>query len=317
MKRLYKRVIRKLLNPVVADLTAEIRGESDAIRDLEVRHTQAIHDHLHQFEARLRHRAHAVWRGGLQGNAVGIDGAEIPALTEKYRGELDFWVKLVKHPGAFDNFPWDFYEKYTEWQTGRMNDLADWLGLDRAGEMDRWCAERIAIEVGSGPYPSIAVREWARGYAVDPLAEGYLSEDLPPPSARRLAFIASSGEHVALPASTADIVVIENVLDHCESPKDVLDEIRRLLKPGGLLWLLVDLMDYSDAMHPSPMNEERIRTLLADCGFEVIKDRASTDHKSHGEAYGEYRGLLRKPMVGGSGAQAPEVRVPERARVRT
>jgi hypothetical protein len=76
-------------------------------------------------------------------------------------------------------------------------------------------------------------------------------------------------------------------------PGAVLGEIRRLLRDGGLLWLLVDLSNYSDHMHPHPFNEERVRGLLNQAGFEPVKDRVS-DHKSHPKAYGEYRGLLRK-----------------------
>jgi hypothetical protein len=59
------------------------------------------------------------------------------------------------------------------------------------------------------------------------------------------------------------------------------------------MWLLVDLMEYKDHMHPNPFSEASLKELLRREGFEPVKDRVS-DHKSHPNAYGEYRGLLKK-----------------------
>ena len=43
-----------------------------------------------------------------------------------------------------------------------------------------------------------------------------------------------SGEHVPLESATADCVVCVDVLEHVESVERVLDEVRRVLKPGGI-----------------------------------------------------------------------------------
>jgi ubiquinone/menaquinone biosynthesis C-methylase UbiE len=108
-----------------------------------------------------------------------------------------------------------------------------------------------------------------------------------------IVYIEASGERTPLPSSSADLVIIENALDHVSDPAAVLTEIRRLLRPGGLLWLLVDLSEYSDRMHPHPFSESRARELLLRAGFQPLHQRTS-DHKSHPQAYGEYRGLWRK-----------------------
>jgi hypothetical protein len=52
-------------------------------------------------------------------------------------------------------------------------------------------------------------------------------------------------------------------------------------------------MEYKDHMHPNPFSEASLKELLRREGFEPVKDRVS-DHKSHPNAYGEYRGLLKK-----------------------
>ena len=235
------------------------------------------------------------WRGGLHGHAVDAHGRHLPHLTAKYRDELAFWQHLVKHD-AKRALGGTFEEVYGRWQRERLDELASFLGLRGAGELASWCAARSVVEIGAGPYPSIAAAHWKRAVAIDPLADGYTSEDLLPKDCfcDEVTYLASPGESVPLPSGFADIVVIENCLDHVDEPRAVVKEIWRLLKPGGMMWLLVDLMNYSDHMHPNPFSEVTLRALLASEGYGVVKDRIS-DHKSHPQAYGEYRGLLVKP----------------------
>ncbi|MDX9911274.1 MAG: methyltransferase domain-containing protein [Phycisphaerales bacterium] len=235
------------------------------------------------------------WRGDLAtGRAVDSRGLIDRAATRKYRQELSYWVQVVKRTHEVPNFPGEFEATYGGWQRGRIEELRQFLGLGGQEELNAWCAERTVVEIGPGPYPSIATRVWKRAVAVDPLADGYVREDLLPKRCHcdRVTFLAAPGEMVPLPTAYADLVVIENALDHVDEPGKVVAEVARLLRPGGLLWLLVDLMDYSDEMHPNPFNEETIRGLLGEHGFEVARDRVS-EHKSHPQAYGEYRGLLR------------------------
>lgn len=250
-----------------------------------------------------------IWRGKLDGRVIGPDGRDVPGMATKYRPELAYWVDFVKH-SAPKTVGGPFDEVVAGWNLGRMKELADFLDLPDHATLQQWSAQRTAVEIGAGPFPSIAMVQWKRAIAVDPLADGYVSEGLVPAVADHVVYLGSPGEHIPLPSDVADIVVIENALDHVTDPGDVLDEIHRLLKPGGLLWVLVDLMDYSDELHPNPFSERSIRDLLGQRGFEVVRD-ATRDHKSHPEAYGEYRGLLRKPEP------MPEVHVTENARQAT
>lgn len=273
---------------------------------------QEINERLWRIEQALRAGAFGLWRGGLDGQAVSLLGTPLPEVTRKYRDELVYWESVVKRDSV-QNLGGPFEQVYGGWQRDRIAELGQFLGHDGAEETARWCASRSAVEIGAGPYPSIAVARWLRAVAIDPLADGYTAEDLLPKECHcdEVTYLAAPGEAVPLPSGFADLVVIENALDHVHDPRVVVREIRRLLKPGGLMWLLVDLMEYRDHLHPNPFSEQTLRALLAAEGFAVVKDRVSA-HKSHPQAYGEYRGLLVKP---GAAGDPVEVIVPERATV--
>lgn len=226
----------------------------------------------------------------------------LEAEGRKYDSELGYWRWLIKEGGSEKDFGAPFAEVFGRWQRNRLIKLGVFLGLAPLGEpgdIDDWCAARSVIEIGAGPYPAVAAaaKGWLRCVAVDPIAKGYVEEDLVPEAAKRVVYIAAPGEQVPLPAGFADLLVIENCLDHVSDPERVVNEMRRLLRPGGYLWLFVDLSNHCDEMHPHPFNEDRVRGILRTSGFEVVRDEVSA-HKAHPEAYGGYRGLLRKPEHG-------------------
>ncbi|MCA9299959.1 MAG: class I SAM-dependent methyltransferase [Phycisphaerales bacterium] len=258
-----------------------------------------IDDRLARIECHLQPNAiNGIWRGGMEGAALDATGKVLPDATRKYREELSYWCQAVRNPRSVGLEVPSFQEAFGSWQRARLEELGTFLGLEDFDAVEDWCRARSAIEIGPGPFPSISVVSWKRGVAIDPLADGYASEHLLPTNAKidEVTFIAAPGENIPLPSGFADIVIIENCLDHVDDPQAVVTEICRLLAPNGLLWILVDLMDYSDEMHPNPFSEDRLRGLLSASGFDVVRDRVSTDHKSHPHAYGEYRGLLRRTV---------------------
>ena len=237
----------------------------------------------------------AIWRGGVGGKAVDAAGRECPAMTVKYRDELAFWHHSIKHD-PISAFHGPYEDIYGGWQRGRLEELREFLGLATWPDLEAWAASRSAIEIGPGPYPSISLLQWKRGIAVDPLVDAYVAEDLLPKRGHcdKLVLLASAAERIPLPGNSFDIMVAENCLDHVDDPGAVVAEVKRVLAPGGLFWLLVDLMEYRDHMHPNPFSEQSLTALLKQHGFEIVRHRVN-DHKSHPNAYGEFRGLLRKP----------------------
>lgn len=275
LRGLFKSSVRRLLRPATWDLQQSLNRIEAALAD------QAAPSHG------------SVWRGGPDGRAVRPDATEDPVATGKYRDELHYWVAAVG--GAEPTHGERFVEVFSGWQCTRLNELADRLSIDRGAAMDAWTAARDVVEIGGGPIPCCAFRPFRSAVAVDPLADGYLSSRLVPSAVlnRPIVHLTACGENIPLPAASCDLVIAENCLDHTDQPALVVQEIQRLLRPGGLVWLLVDLMDYSDHMHPSPMSAQRLKDLFVPRGFEFLYNE-SWEGASHPMAKLQLRALLRR-----------------------
>lgn len=94
-------------------------------------------------------------------------------------------------------------------------------------------ARRIVLDVGGGaaPYRSVldggsdtwVVLEKDPDHAVELVEKGSGAD-----------YLVGAGEKIPLLDGTVDVVVLTEVLEHCNRPQDVLGEIARVLKPGGL-----------------------------------------------------------------------------------
>ncbi len=217
-------------------------------------------------------------------------------MEQKYIDELNYWRWLIKENNCVRSYGAPFEEMFYQWQRGRLLELGEALGLVDKESIDEWCSTRSVIEVGAGPYPSIATahKGWRLAVAVDPLASLYIEEGLLTEKAVDIVYIETPGEKIPLPSDFADIIINENCLDHVSAPETVVSEMMRLLKPYGYLWFYVDLSRYVDNMHPHAMNENKVRKFL--CDFELVHETINDGH-AHPEAYGSYRGLFRKPQA--------------------
>jgi len=78
-----------------------------------------------------------------------------------------------------------------------------------------------------------------------------------------------------------NLLTIIHALEHCHTPTKVLSEAQRVLRPGGLLMVVVPLEpkklsvkgDHCYAMR----NEEAVKKLVAKCGFEILKTKRFHD----------------------------------------
>jgi SAM-dependent methyltransferase len=111
-----------------------------------------------------------------------------------------------------------------------------WRRLERAGA--DWADPRL-LEVGSGAHGILFGSGRPRAVGVDPLAVSYAG--MFPAWQRRVPTVAGVGERLPFGDGSFDIVLCDNVVDHCENPAAVLAEIVRVLPPGGLLYFTVNV----------------------------------------------------------------------------
>ena len=93
--------------------------------------------------------------------------------------------------------------------------------------------------------------------------------------------ITGIGESLPFNTNVFDICLCLNVLDHCIEPEEVLKEIKRVLKNGGLLIFhlntfelprfLLSKLSLIDPPHPHHFSSKQIIALIRKFGFEIIQ----------------------------------------------
>lgn len=153
------------------------------------------------------------------------------------------------------------------------------------------------IEVGSGAHGLIFYFGAKRGVGVDPLAVSY--RGLFPRWQSCAATIAAVGEQLPFANASFDVVLCDNVVDHAESPKQIVSELVRILRPGGLLYFTVNVHHpvYSVAAglhsgwrglgipyeigpfadHTTHLTLPRAAELFKDLPLEILREKSNID----------------------------------------
>lgn len=94
------------------------------------------------------------------------------------------------------------------------------------------------LEVGSGGTGIVFGWDGDHVVGVDPLAD-HLRELFPWQRKSSVPTIAAGGEELPFDDCAFDIVLSDNVIDHARDPRQILVEIARVLKPGGVFYFTV------------------------------------------------------------------------------
>lgn len=97
------------------------------------------------------------------------------------------------------------------------------------------------LEVGSGPSGVCFFLEQGERYGLDPLADFFHHVFSSLQAGCGVRLIRGQGEALPFQKEAFDLVICENVLDHAMNPKAILREIHRVLRPGGVLFLGVNV----------------------------------------------------------------------------
>lgn len=145
-------------------------------------------------------------------------------------------------------------------------------------------ADTRILEIGSGAAGILThLSESNYRHAVDPLEDFYASIERF--SAFRdpgVQYHAGAGEKLDFPADHFDLVIMDNVLDHCADPELVLLEMHRVLKPDGTAYfrqntyhfwgrLVRGLMEcfQIDRGHPHTFSKRYLRRRFTRLGLTV------------------------------------------------
>ncbi|HDP67001.1 MAG TPA: SAM-dependent methyltransferase [Candidatus Marinimicrobia bacterium] len=94
------------------------------------------------------------------------------------------------------------------------------------------------LEIGAGPCGPISFFKSNYRYAVEPLND-YFEKEYADVRDSLVQYKKGIGEKLFFEDSLFDLIVSDNVLDHCRNPWQVLLEMKRVLKNGGLIFLRV------------------------------------------------------------------------------
>lgn len=146
---------------------------------------------------------------------------------------------------------------------------------------------KSVLEVGCGPIGIIFELGNAKSRAgLEPMD----LEDLVSDRTKRSIVRKGIGEEIPFEDHSFDIVVSFNALDHSANPAKVVQEINRVLRPGGefLLWIYILRKQYKllqgflnriDSPHPYHFTRDQLMTVIWENSFEV---QYSKDEKGTG-----------------------------------
>lgn len=174
--------------------------------------------------------------------------------------ECQFWKRWRQIPVYKDVQLEEYWKAQTEL-----------LGLEPAT-----LAGKTVLDLGCGPVGLINfLPVTGPRRAVDPLLHRY-TECI---RAHGIGFCAARGEALPFPSESMDVVLCFNVLDHVAEAGTVLEEVRRLLRPGGTLYLMVHTFPswlkqllFFDRMHTYHWSRDDVRKLLESAGFRLQRE---------------------------------------------
>jgi len=139
----------------------------------------------------------------------------------KHDAELSFWTSVQEDEGELRN---DHYESF----------FTAALSIERS-----FYAGKRILDIGCGPRGSL---EWAGDAAqrvgLDPLVPSYRSFGI---DGHAMEYVATGSETIPFPDEHFDVVSSFNSLDHVDDLDATITEIKRVLKPGGLMLLITEV----------------------------------------------------------------------------
>jgi len=189
--------------------------------------------------------------------------------------EAGFWHRMAGQIAQGSAAQLEWYG----WRADQLTKRLRSVGLDALAS-----GSAAIVEVGGGPIGVATYFPGARRVAVDPLNDVYNADPvLVKLRSPDVEYLTGVGEALPVDGDGFDLAIIENCIDHVRDAHGVMRELRRVLKPGGTLYLMVNCrsqMGYYvhrmlsrlriDRGHPHTFTPERARALVTAFGFDVF-----------------------------------------------
>ncbi|MCB9385797.1 MAG: class I SAM-dependent methyltransferase [Bryobacterales bacterium] len=195
-------------------------------------------------------------------------------MTHKHSAELDFWIRhwdrCIRHHGDWTPAFWNGFDDTTpELSESEYKQARRDLAVKQLREVERMAAKpegyldrKTVVEIGPGPVGMLEVCDAAVKVAIEPLADAYREHGLLLPEARGTVYLCKGIEDCGLISNMADIVVASNCLDHVDDLDVALREIRRILRPGGELFLNVEVDHAPTVCEPIVIREKDLGAMF-------------------------------------------------------
>jgi SAM-dependent methyltransferase len=194
---------------------------------------------------------------------------------------LEVWNPIIEAGGFFPGDVASFLDEGEEaaptyegrrWQIARAEVLR--MLDDAAIEDPDFFRGKTVVDIGPGPmgFPDACPAGVRIG--IEPLAQRF--DDLGLLLASDAIYLPVMAENMPLLASSVDVVLSRNSLDHVTDPRAVVEETMRVLRPGGTFILNVDVEHRATATEPHAFTVDHIRALLArmEISFETVIDHS-------------------------------------------
>jgi SAM-dependent methyltransferase len=160
-----------------------------------------------------------------------------PDLTDpRYLDEVGWFLYHEKY--GRDQFGGPYDAERRAYSRLFLNEVARYLGQDVA-----WFQDKTVVSLGAGCTGDLTTFPAAVKIAIDPLLRVYqqLGMLVDDEAGSRTVYLPVRGEELPLLDECADLVVCRNALDHMPDPGVALEEIWRILKNDGALFVSVDI----------------------------------------------------------------------------
>jgi ubiquinone/menaquinone biosynthesis C-methylase UbiE len=185
-------------------------------------------------------------------------------LAQDY--EKDWWVSRA------EELDLEFYERFAR---DLVETLKPFLSITE---------ETYVLEIGSGAAGILTYLKSNHRFAIDPLESVYASiEKFASARDKSVVYKEAMAEKLPFENNLFDLIIIDNVLDHCEDPKKVLSEMNRVMKKNGKVYfrqntyhtwgkLVRKLIEFFkiDRGHPHTFTKSELSKLFNRNGFQIL-----------------------------------------------